>query len=262
MTGPTDADTNTDTDTDGAVEEPSEAGGHRPAPGEPLLERAFRLLACFGPHTPVLSLTGLAARAQLPKATAWRIARQLVDHGALERTAAGHYTIGLRLLELATLAPRGHGLRAAALPHLHDLCHATRQHVQLVVSEGSEAVLVERLSARDAKHIRYRVGGRLPLNATAPGLVLLACAPRTYRKTSSPPTRRRGRTRSAPLVRRYGPSWRPSAVTATRCSPVPHAKTRSPGWPPPSSTATTTPSPPSPSSARPSGAGRHTYPQW
>lgn len=60
----------------------------------------------------MLSLTALAARADLPKATALRIARRLTEHGALERTAAGHYTIGPRLLELATVAPRGHGPRA------------------------------------------------------------------------------------------------------------------------------------------------------
>ncbi|WP_240136455.1 IclR family transcriptional regulator [Streptomyces sp. MUM 178J] len=155
----------------------SRVRGHRPARGEPLLDRAFRLLASFGPDTRVLSLTALAARAGLPKATALRLARQLVDHGALERTDAGHYTIGLRLLELATLAPRGHGLRATALPHLHDLHHATRQHVQLVVREGLAGVLVERLSAHNAKRIMYRVGGHLPLNATAPGLALLAFAP-------------------------------------------------------------------------------------
>ncbi|MCA6092084.1 IclR family transcriptional regulator [Streptomyces sp. SCA3-4] len=164
-------------DGSGTNEERPRARGHRPAHGEPLLDRAFRVLTCFGPETPVLSLTALAARADLPKATTLRIARRLVEHGALERADSGHYTIGLRLLEIATVAPRGHGLRAIALPYLQDLCHATRQHVQLVVREGLEGVLVERLSARDAQRVMYRVGGRLPLHATAPGLVLLAFAP-------------------------------------------------------------------------------------
>ncbi|WP_405584534.1 IclR family transcriptional regulator [Streptomyces sp. NBC_01092] len=163
-------------DDNGTHEERPSARGHRPAHGEPLLDRAFRILGCFGPDKPVLSLTALAARADLPKATALRIARQLTDQGALERTDAGHYTIGLRLLEIATVAPRGYGLRAIALPHLQDLWHATGQHVQLVVREGLEGVLVERLSAHDAPRVMYRVGGRLPLHATAPGLVLLAHA--------------------------------------------------------------------------------------
>ncbi|MFF3243993.1 IclR family transcriptional regulator [Streptomyces sp. NPDC002870] len=164
-------------DGNGTHEEPSRVRGHRPAHGEPLLDRAFRVLACFGPDTPVLSLTALAARAHLPKATALRIARKLTEHGALERTARGHYTIGLRVLEIASAAPRGHGLRVVALPYLHDLWHATRQHVQLVVRERLECVLVERISAPDAQRVMYRVGGRMPLHATTPGLVLLAFAP-------------------------------------------------------------------------------------
>ncbi|MFD7407956.1 IclR family transcriptional regulator C-terminal domain-containing protein [Streptomyces sp. NPDC059866] len=43
--------------------------------------------------------------------------------------------------------------------------------------EGLECVLVERISALDAPRVMYRVGGRMPLHATAPGLVLLAFAP-------------------------------------------------------------------------------------
>ncbi|MGI5527449.1 IclR family transcriptional regulator [Streptomyces syringium] len=168
---------NSSHDGSGTHEEPSRVRGRRPARGEPLLDRAFRVLTCFGPDAPVLSLTALAARADLPKATTLRIARRLTEHGALERTDSGHYTIGLRLLEIASVAPRGHGLRALALPYLQDLWHATRQHVQLVVREGLECVLVERLSAHGAQRVMYRVGGRMPLHATAPGLVLLAFAP-------------------------------------------------------------------------------------
>jgi DNA-binding IclR family transcriptional regulator len=54
---------------------------------------------------------------------------------------------------------------------------ATGQHVLLAVRDGAEAVLVERLSARGAGRVMYRVGGRLPLHSTGVGLVLLAYAP-------------------------------------------------------------------------------------
>jgi DNA-binding IclR family transcriptional regulator len=55
---------------------------------------------------------------------------------------------------------------------------ATGQHVLLAVRDGPEAVLVERLSARGAGRVMYRVGGRMPLHSTGVGLVLLAHAPR------------------------------------------------------------------------------------
>jgi DNA-binding IclR family transcriptional regulator len=141
------------------------------------LDRAFRLLAAFGPADRSMSLTAMSVRADIPKSSALRIARQLVECGALERLGDAEFVIGLRLLEIASLAPRGHGLRQTALPFMEDLHVATRQHVLLAVRDGAEAVLVERLSARSAGKVLYRVGGRMPLHATGVGLCLLANAP-------------------------------------------------------------------------------------
>ncbi|MFJ9173671.1 IclR family transcriptional regulator [Streptomyces sp. NPDC102360] len=104
--------------------------------------------------------------------------------GALERLDDGRYVVGLRLLETVSLAPRGHGLRAVAMPFMEDLFHVTRQHVLLAVREQGEALLVGRLSARDAGPVHYRVGGRLPLAFTGVGLVLLAFAPPAVQDTA------------------------------------------------------------------------------
>ena len=111
--------------------------GRKPAHGEPVLDRAFRILTAFGPADRALSLTALSLRADLPKPTALRLARKLTQWGALERTDDGSYAIGLRLLEVASLAPRGHGLREVALPYMEDLLHATGQHVILAVRDGT-----------------------------------------------------------------------------------------------------------------------------
>ena len=151
--------------------------GRRPPHGEPVLDRAFRILASFGPDDRSLSLTSLSARAGLPAPSALRIVRKLVELGALERDEDGRYMIGLRLLEIASLAPRGHGLRGTALPYMEDLHHATGQHVLLAVRDGHQAILVERLSAHRAGRVLYRIGGRMPMHATGVGLILLAHAP-------------------------------------------------------------------------------------
>jgi DNA-binding IclR family transcriptional regulator len=149
----------------------------RPLHGEPILERAFRILGAFAQAGEGLALHTLAARAGLPKSTTSRIAAQLMDVGALERLDNGDFVVGLQLLEIASLAPRGHGLRAAALPFMEDLHRVTRQHILLAVRDGHDGVLVERLSARDAAAVKYRVGGRLPLTETGIGIALLAYAP-------------------------------------------------------------------------------------
>ena len=151
--------------------------GKRPPEGEPVVDRALSLLAAFDAGRRRLTLAELSRRSGMPMSTTLRLATRLVSWGALERDERGRYCIGLRLLEVASLAPRGHGLRQVALPFMGDLAEVTRQHVQLGVRDGGQATLVERLSAHQATPVQYRVGGRLPLHSTALGLVLFAFAP-------------------------------------------------------------------------------------
>lgn len=140
--------------------------------------RVFELLGSFTAEHPELTLTQLSRRTGLPMATVHRLTQELVGWGALEREPRGPFRIGLRLWEVAALAPRSLGLRERAMPFLEDLFEATHQNVQLAVLDGHEVVYVERLSARGAVGVLSRVGGRLPLHATGVGHVLLAHAPR------------------------------------------------------------------------------------
>ena len=152
--------------------------GRRPPHGEPVIDRALSLLSAFDAEHRTLTLAELSRRAEIPPSSALRLANRLVDWGALERDDSGRFCVGLRLLEVATLAPRGHGLRQVALPFMNDLAEVTHQHVQLAVRDGMQAMLVERLSAHQATPVDYRIGGRLPLHSTGVGLALLAFAPK------------------------------------------------------------------------------------
>src|SRR6478735_4185853 len=139
--------------------------------------KVLALLEAFTASAPELTLSELSRRAGVSLPTTHRRAAELLAWGALERTAAGRYRIGLRLWEIGALAPRAHALREAALPFLEDLYVVTRQNVQLAVREGLELVFVERIAGRGAVPVLTRVGGRFSLHATGVGLVLLAYAP-------------------------------------------------------------------------------------
>jgi DNA-binding IclR family transcriptional regulator len=150
--------------------------GRRPPQGDPVVDRALALLSAFDAAHPALTLGELSRRSGIPTSSTLRLAGRLQAWGALERGADGRFTVGLRLWEVASLAPRARGLRQVAMPYLGDLEEVTRQHVLLAVREGGDAVLVERLSAHAAIPVLYQVGGRLPLHSTGVGLVLLAYA--------------------------------------------------------------------------------------
>ena len=143
---------------------------------ESVASRVLAVLGAFGAEHRHLSLTQLSRRAGLPLATAHRLVGELAAWGALERDAGGRYRIGLRLWEVGSLAPRGLGLREAALPFLEDLYEATHENVQLAVLDGIEVVYLERIAGRTSVGVRTRVGGRWPAHSTGVGLVLLAYA--------------------------------------------------------------------------------------
>lgn len=148
----------------------------------PVTVRALRLLEAFTPDKPELSLSDLARRAGLPVSTTHRLAADLLDWGALERDDRGRYHIGLRLWEIASLAPRGLVLRELALPVMEDLAQITHENVQLGVRDGHELVFVERIRSKDSVPLLTRVGGRFALPATGLGLALLAYAPVTVQE--------------------------------------------------------------------------------
>ncbi|MGX1564861.1 IclR family transcriptional regulator [Streptomyces sp. NPDC055506] len=137
-------------------------------------DRLLSVLAAFDHEHPALSLTDISRRAGLTLTTTHRLVGALTEWGALERDESGVYHVGLRLWELAALAPRGLALRQIALPYLEDLYEATHENVQLAVRDGSDVVYIEWLSGRSAVGVHIRVGARWPLHATGVGLALLA----------------------------------------------------------------------------------------
>ncbi|WP_225634443.1 IclR family transcriptional regulator [Streptomyces solaniscabiei] len=156
---------------------PQDAGSSPGTGTGPVIGRALRILGAFSAQRPHLSLSELARRSGLPVSTVHRMLGDLLAWGALERDTQGRYRIGLRLWEVASLAPRSQGLRERALPHLEDLSCLVRENVQLAIRDASEIVFVERIAPSGAVPTLTRVGGRLGITTTAAGLVLLAHAP-------------------------------------------------------------------------------------
>ena len=141
-----------------------------------VLARGLRLLDAYGPGDTELSLTQLAERTGLPKATAYRLLSELVAWGGLERGGHG-YRLGLSLFVLGQRVTRQRELRDAALPYLEDLYEATHENVHLAVLDGVHTLFLEKVSGRRSMPIASRVGGRMPAYCTATGRVLLAFGP-------------------------------------------------------------------------------------
>ncbi|MCU1437587.1 MAG: hypothetical protein JWP66_674 [Naasia sp.] len=140
------------------------------------VSRVLAVLDSFSIDAPFLNLTEIARRADVPISSAHGIVGELVEHGLLERMPDRTYRVGVRLWEMGSRTPGVLGLREIAFPHLQAVQSVVREHTQLAVRSNLDVLIIERLSARDAVVNGSMVGGRIPLQHSSSGLVLLAAS--------------------------------------------------------------------------------------
>ncbi|TDD44661.1 IclR family transcriptional regulator [Kribbella antibiotica] len=151
--------------------------GRVSTPGATVVSRALALLFAFDEQHRRLTLSELAARADLPLPTAHRLVGELVAGGALAKRSDGAYVVSRKLWTVGLLAPLPSGLRETAGPFLNDIHAATRATVHLAIREGIRTLYLERLTGRASVPVVSTVGSYLPLHSTGVGKVLLAYAP-------------------------------------------------------------------------------------
>lgn len=141
-----------------------------------VLGKAQLILAAFAAGAFRLRLTELSRRSGVPKASAYRLAQELVQWGLLERVGDS-YQLGMKVFELGQRVPVSALLRGVARPLLVDLFAASRATIHLAVLEGSHVLYVEKVAGEANVHTHSEVGGRLPATCTATGKLLLATRP-------------------------------------------------------------------------------------
>ena len=112
----------------------------------------------------------------MAKSTAHRTCSVLAGRGILDRTPAGRYRLGLRLVEYGHFATERTAVRDQGLPLLVELRNTLGETVQIGVPAGADVVYVERVEGRHA--LRYSTNARRsPLHRSSTGKVLAAFNP-------------------------------------------------------------------------------------
>lgn len=157
--------------------------GNSSRPGTSVATRLLNIVMAFDEKHRALTLTELAARADVTVPTTHRLVTELVSAGALKRLGDGRFVIGRRLWEVGLLAPVEGRLTEVANPFLSDVYAATLATVHLGIRDGNQVLYLQRLAGRASVPIVSTVGSRLPLHCTGVGKVLLAYAPRHVQVT-------------------------------------------------------------------------------
>jgi len=138
--------------------------------GVGVLDKATHVLRAVAERP--LTLQGLQAATDLPRATAHRLAVALEAHGLLRRDDDGRFDLGPELAALGRIASERFPLAGLALPALEALRDDTGESAQLFVREGSHRRCV--LSLQSPHALRWIVpeGVLFPLELGSAGRVL------------------------------------------------------------------------------------------
>jgi IclR family transcriptional regulator, pca regulon regulatory protein len=144
------------------------------------LERGLAVLRVFSADAPALTLSEVARRAGVTRATSRRLLHTLVALGYV-RSDGRLFELTPKVLDLGYAFLSSLQLPDIAQPFMEQLSERVRESVSVAVLDGHEIVYVARVPTNHIMSISLGLGSRLPAVSTSMGRVLLADLPATAR---------------------------------------------------------------------------------
>ena len=137
------------------------------------VEKTFAVLLAFTSAEPRLTVTQVAARADLSRAAARRFLLTLADLGYV-RADGTFFELTPRTLDIGASFMANLTLPRIADPHLKSLAAELDETTSLCILDQADVVYVARVAAPRLLSVSINVGTRFPAWATSMGRVLLA----------------------------------------------------------------------------------------
>lgn len=140
------------------------------------LARGLAVIRAFDAEYSVMTLSQVAARTELSRATARRFLHTLVELGYV-RTDGKSFALTAKVLDLGYSYLSGLTLPELAQPHLERLAATVGESTSASVLNGTDIVYVARVPTKRIMSVAITIGTRFPAYATSMGRVLLAALP-------------------------------------------------------------------------------------
>lgn len=144
--------------------------------------RGLRVIEAFDASSPRLSISEVAARTGLQRATARRCLLTLAAGGYAEFDGK-YFRLTPRLLRLGHAYLASTPLPRLVQPWLEQLAQETDESCSASILDGAHIVYVARASQRRVMSIGLNVGSRLPAYCSSMGRVLLGALPERERRS-------------------------------------------------------------------------------
>jgi IclR family pca regulon transcriptional regulator len=137
------------------------------------LARGLSVIKAFGKETPSMTLSEVARRAGITRATARRILWTLHRLGYV-RTDGRNFTLAVRTLDLGYAYLSSMNLWEAAQPYMEEVVEHVHESCSASVLDDTDIVYVARVPTHRIMTVTLGIGSRLPAYATSMGRVLLS----------------------------------------------------------------------------------------
>lgn len=139
------------------------------------VKTALRVLEAVA-ESPLVGVSELARRLGEPKTTIQRCLTTLHEAGYVRPVpgARRRWAITMRLLLVARHAEAAPRLREIAMPTMRALRDETRETIHLMVPDGGEVVLIDRLDSPQPVRTVRQIGAHAPLHIASNGKAALA----------------------------------------------------------------------------------------
>lgn len=137
------------------------------------IERGVLVLKAFGPSDSSLGVSEISSRVGLPRPVVRRILLTY-SHLGYVTSQNGQWRLSPRILELSSRYFTASSLPEVAHETMAEVAERTGETCSVDVLDGHELVHVGRVEKTRLLPDSVRIGSRLPLHATASGIVLLA----------------------------------------------------------------------------------------
>lgn len=138
------------------------------------LERGLALLRCFRPGSGPLTIAQIARQAGMPRQSANRLVRSLVQLGCLApHPSAGRYQMGSRMVGLGRAVLSQLPIAEIVQPIMQRLADEHQTSVGLGVGHQLDMIYIQYCASVKAVSFRLRVGSTIPMATTAMGRAYL-----------------------------------------------------------------------------------------
>jgi IclR family pca regulon transcriptional regulator len=153
-----------------------EPTGTSATPAVQSLERGLAVIRAFDAEHARMTLSDVARRTGLTRATARRFLHTLVTLDYMQ-TDGRHFWLRPRILDLGYAYLSSLSLPDIAAPHLKQLSEEIHESSSVSVLDGTDVVYVARIPARRIMTVGITVGTRFPAYVTSMGRAILAGLP-------------------------------------------------------------------------------------